>query len=75
MQIKLLKDALAAWQKEVEKKPPTMSVNDALETLGLQPDVTHDESKVKKVQSSDMFVNKLYPHLLVHSKWQCQSTN
>ena len=51
MQIKLLKDALAAWQKEVEKKPPTMSVNDALETLGLQPDVTHDESKVKKVQS------------------------
>ena len=31
----MLKDVLEAWKKEVEKKPPTMSVEEAYSTLGL----------------------------------------
>lgn len=34
-QVKLLKDILEAWKREVEKKPPTMSIEDALEVLKL----------------------------------------
>lgn len=34
-QVKLLKDTLDAWKKEVEKKPPTMSIEDAYEVLHL----------------------------------------
>lgn len=34
-QVKLLKDTLDAWKKEVEKKPPTMSIEDAYDVLGL----------------------------------------
>ena len=30
-----LKDTLEAWKKEVEKKPPSMSVADAYEVLNL----------------------------------------
>jgi hypothetical protein len=33
LQVKLLKDALEAWKREVEKKPPSMSVDDAYEVL------------------------------------------
>lgn len=33
--VKLLKDTLDAWKKEVEKKPPTMSIDDAYEVLNL----------------------------------------
>lgn len=32
----LLKDILLAWKVEVEKKPPTMSADDAFATLGLE---------------------------------------
>lgn len=35
LQIKLLKDVLQEWKREVEKKPPEMSVDEAYETLGL----------------------------------------
>lgn len=35
LQVKLLKDTLEAWKKEVEKKPPSMSVDDAYEVLNL----------------------------------------
>lgn len=35
IQVKLLKDILEAWKKEVEKKPPTMSIDDAYEVLNL----------------------------------------
>lgn len=35
LQVKLLKDTLEAWKKEVEKKPPSMSVDDAFEVLNL----------------------------------------
>lgn len=34
-QVKLLKDTLEAWKREVEKKPPSMSVDDAYEVLNL----------------------------------------
>lgn len=33
--VKLLKDSLDAWKKEVEKKPPMMSIDDAYEVLNL----------------------------------------
>ena len=33
--MKLLKDILEAWKAEVEKKPPTMSLEQAYETLNL----------------------------------------
>lgn len=35
LKVKLLKDTLDAWKKEVEKKPPTMSIDDAYEVLNL----------------------------------------
>lgn len=35
LQVKLLKDTLEAWKKEVEKKPPSMSVDDAYDVLNL----------------------------------------
>ncbi|XP_059584765.1 dnaJ homolog subfamily C member 13 isoform X1 [Alligator mississippiensis] len=47
--VKLLKDTLEAWKKEVEKKPPTMSIDDAYEVLNLpKGQGQHDESKVRK---------------------------
>ncbi|TRY98042.1 hypothetical protein DNTS_004430 [Danionella cerebrum] len=33
--VKLLKDTLDAWKREVEKKPPSMSLDDAYEVLNL----------------------------------------
>lgn len=35
LQVKLLRDTLEAWKKEVEKKPPSMSVDDAYDVLNL----------------------------------------
>lgn len=35
LQVKLLKDTLEAWKKEVEKKPPSMSVDEAYDVLNL----------------------------------------
>lgn len=46
--VKLLKDILGAWKKEVEKKPPSMSANDALEVLGLDRETSHDEAAIRK---------------------------
>ncbi|XP_031439701.1 dnaJ homolog subfamily C member 13 isoform X5 [Clupea harengus] len=47
--VKLLKDTLEAWKKEVEKKPPSMSVDDAYEVLNLpKGQGQHEESKVRK---------------------------
>ncbi|XP_074640124.1 dnaJ homolog subfamily C member 13-like isoform X2 [Tubulanus polymorphus] len=47
--VQLLKDILESWKKEVEKKPPVMSVEDAYETLNL-PKIPggHDEGKIRK---------------------------
>ena len=48
-QVKVLKDVLLEWKKEVDKKPPEMSVSEAYETLGLEAGVGgHEESKVRK---------------------------
>ena len=45
----MLKDVLMEWKKEVEKKPPEMSVDQAYENLGLAVGVGgHEESKVRK---------------------------
>lgn len=38
-QIKLLKEILEAWKKEVEKKPPSMSIEEAYETLQMKKGV------------------------------------
>ncbi|XP_053811379.1 dnaJ homolog subfamily C member 13 isoform X1 [Vidua macroura] len=47
--VKLLKDTLEAWKKEVEKKPPTMSIDDAYEVLNLpRGQGQNDESKIRK---------------------------
>ena len=35
LQVKVLKDVLEAWKKEVEKKPPPMSLEEAYQALGL----------------------------------------
>ena len=44
-----MKDVLLEWKKEVDKKPPEMSVSEAYETLGLEAGVGgHEESKVRK---------------------------
>lgn len=43
----MLKDVLEAWKSEVEKKPPTMTVKDAYQNLGLVED-HHDEATVRK---------------------------
>uniref|UniRef100_A0A3B4F307 DnaJ heat shock protein family (Hsp40) member C13 n=1 Tax=Pundamilia nyererei TaxID=303518 RepID=A0A3B4F307_9CICH len=47
--VKLLKDTLEAWKREVEKKPPSMSVDDAFEVLNLpKGQGQHEESKIRK---------------------------
>ena len=47
-QVKLLKDILEAWKKEVEKKPPTMSLEDAYQVLNIPHGLEMDEAKVRK---------------------------
>ncbi|WAR09956.1 DJC13-like protein [Mya arenaria] len=62
--VRLLKDILEAWKKEVEKKAPTMSLDEAYQTLGLDKGVGgHEEGK-------EMFeaVNKAYEFLCSKSK-------
>uniref|UniRef100_A0A8C9S306 DnaJ heat shock protein family (Hsp40) member C13 n=1 Tax=Scleropages formosus TaxID=113540 RepID=A0A8C9S306_SCLFO len=47
--VKLLKDTLEAWKREVEKKPPSMSVDDAYQVLNLPTGQgQHEESKIRK---------------------------
>uniref|UniRef100_A0A3Q1H7F9 J domain-containing protein n=1 Tax=Anabas testudineus TaxID=64144 RepID=A0A3Q1H7F9_ANATE len=47
--VKLLKDTLEAWKREVEKKPPSMSIDDAYEVLNLpKGQGQHEESKIRK---------------------------
>lgn len=38
LKVKLLKDILDAWKDEVEKKPPTLSTEEAYEVLRLSKD-------------------------------------
>lgn len=47
--VKLLKNILEAWKAEVEKKPPSMSLEEAYETLHLPKGVGgHEEAKIRK---------------------------
>lgn len=46
--VKLLKDILDAWKDEVEKKPPTLSTEEAYEVLRLSKDTKHEDSVVRK---------------------------
>ncbi|KAG1687435.1 DnaJ subfamily C member 13 [Nymphon striatum] len=46
--VKLLKEILEAWKKEVDKKPPTMSIDDAYKVLEFDANQSHDESKIRK---------------------------
>ncbi|KAL4623419.1 hypothetical protein GN956_G19211 [Arapaima gigas] len=47
--VKLLKDTLEAWKKEVEKKPPSMSIDEAYEVLQLPTGQgQQEESKIRK---------------------------
>ena len=39
--VKLLKEVLSAWRVEVNKKPATMSVDDAYNVLNLPTGVQH----------------------------------
>ncbi|KJE90900.1 DnaJ domain-containing protein RME-8 [Capsaspora owczarzaki ATCC 30864] len=46
--IELLKDCLDAWRLEVDKKPPTITADDALSVLGLDPTKPIDDNQVRK---------------------------
>lgn len=47
--VRLLKDILEAWKREVEKKPPSMSLEEAYQVLNLSKVAgKHDEAKVRK---------------------------
>ncbi|CAI8017299.1 DnaJ homolog subfamily C member 13 [Geodia barretti] len=47
--VALLKDVLEEWKKEVDKKPPEMSVDQAYDALGLKTGVGgHEENVVRK---------------------------
>ncbi|CAG05511.1 unnamed protein product [Tetraodon nigroviridis] len=47
--VKLLRDTLEAWKEEVEKEPPSMSVDDAYDVLNLpKGQGQHEESKIRK---------------------------
>ncbi|RWS30301.1 dnaJ subfamily C member 13-like isoform X2 [Leptotrombidium deliense] len=48
--VDLLRDILEAWKEEVEKKPPSMSIEDAFEILGVTKnlDSTIDENIIRK---------------------------
>ncbi|XP_012235865.1 dnaJ homolog subfamily C member 13 isoform X2 [Linepithema humile] len=46
--VQLMKDVLDAWKKEVEKKPPLMTVDEAYKQLGLPTGKQHDGAIVRK---------------------------
>lgn len=46
-QVRLLKDVLEAWRREVEKKPPSMTAAEAYAALGLDQS-QRDEAAVRK---------------------------
>ena len=46
--LQLLKEVLYAWKLEVEKKPQSMTMNDALNILGIPGGSDFEESKVRK---------------------------
>ncbi|XP_066599154.1 dnaJ homolog subfamily C member 13 isoform X2 [Prorops nasuta] len=89
--VKLLKDVLDAWKKEVEKKPPAMTVEEAYRVLGLTSGKQHDEAIVRKSyyklaqtyhpdknpNGRDMFeaVNQAYEFLCSRNCWSADGPN
>lgn len=67
----LLKDILNAWKIECEKKPATMSVDDAFTTLGLEPGKTYEQKQIRKAYFK-MYVMRACMHakrLASHTRW------
>ncbi|XP_012285401.1 dnaJ homolog subfamily C member 13 isoform X2 [Orussus abietinus] len=89
--VKLLKDVLDAWKKEVEKKPPVMTVDEAYKVLGLSCGKEHTEANVRKSyyklaqmyhpdknpKGRDKFeaVNQAYEFLCSRSCWTVNGPN
>nr|XP_050853264.1 dnaJ homolog subfamily C member 13 isoform X3 [Vespula vulgaris] len=89
--VQLLKDVLNAWKKEVEKKPPLMTVDEAYKVLGLPVGEQHNEANVRKSyyklaqmyhpdknpQGRDKFeaVNQAYEFLCSRSCWTTDGPN
>ncbi|XP_046608377.1 dnaJ homolog subfamily C member 13 isoform X1 [Neodiprion virginianus] len=89
--VRLLKDVLDAWKKEVEKKPPVMTVDDAYRVLGLAGGKQHNEATVRKSyyklaqmyhpdknpDGRDKFeaVNQAYEFLCSRSCWTADGPN
>lgn len=88
--VKLLKDVLDAWLKEIQKKPPAMTVQEAYHTLGLTG-IQHEEAKVRKAyyklaqqyhpdknpEGREKFeqVNQAYEFLCSRSVWTTDGPN
>ncbi|XP_049876765.1 dnaJ homolog subfamily C member 13 [Pectinophora gossypiella] len=88
--VRLLKDVLEAWRREVEKKPPSMTASEAYAALGLAGG-QHDEAAVRKAyyrlaqqyhpdknpEGRDRFeaVNQAYEFLCSRNVWTGDGPN
>ncbi|XP_045537410.1 dnaJ homolog subfamily C member 13 [Papilio machaon] len=88
--VRLLKDVLEAWRREVEKKAPSMTVSEAYAALGLTSGA-HDEAAVRKAyyrlahqyhpdknpEGRDRFeaVNQAYEFLCSRNVWTGDGPN
>ncbi|KPJ10468.1 DnaJ-like subfamily C member 13 [Papilio machaon] len=88
--VRLLKDVLDAWRREVEKKAPSMTVSEAYAALGLTSGA-HDEAAVRKAyyrlahqyhpdknpEGRDRFeaVNQAYEFLCSRNVWTGDGPN
>ncbi|KAI5642950.1 dnaJ domain-containing protein [Phthorimaea operculella] len=88
--VRLLKDVLEAWRREVEKKPPSMTAGEAYAALGLTGG-QHDEAAVRKAyyrlaqqyhpdknpEGRDRFeaVNQAYEFLCSRNVWTGDGPN
>ena len=67
--MKLLKDVLEEWKREVEKKPPEMSVDQAYDTLGLKTGVGGSVRSVHSVMVDTLYKLSSKISLYVHLIW------